>query len=165
MAKKLQPRATFAARPGTRNLRWPMQTSREHVYLAGAWTASDWPATMEAAVRSGVGAAEAVDGAEIERLEQEQAQRTDAIHGRINRVRYQSEANPDQTFHQYQPGQTNLIGRFGLKRMKVQVRRVQKRRGLFGNRRRETGMGVAERGDADARDQIEISTSIEVVEK
>ena len=43
-----EPRATFAARPGTRNLRWPMQTSREHVYLAGAWTASDWPATMEA---------------------------------------------------------------------------------------------------------------------
>ena len=55
-----EPRATFAARPGTRNLRWPMQTSRENVYLAGAWTASDWPATMEAAVRSGVSAAEAV---------------------------------------------------------------------------------------------------------
>jgi len=55
-----EPRATFAARPGTRNLRWPMQTSRENVYLAGAWTASDWPATMEAAVRSGVAAAEAV---------------------------------------------------------------------------------------------------------
>jgi hypothetical protein len=55
-----EPRATFAARPGSRNLRWPMQTSRENVYLAGAWTASDWPATMEAAVRSGVAAAEAV---------------------------------------------------------------------------------------------------------
>ena len=55
-----EPRATFAARPGTRNLRWPMQTSRENVYLAGAWIASDWPATMEAAVRSGVAAAEAV---------------------------------------------------------------------------------------------------------
>jgi hypothetical protein len=55
-----EPRATFAARPGTRNLRWPMQTSREHVYLAGAWTASDWPATMEAAVRSGANAAEAI---------------------------------------------------------------------------------------------------------
>ncbi len=37
-----------------------MQTSRENVYLAGAWTASDWPATMEGAVRSGVAAAEAV---------------------------------------------------------------------------------------------------------
>jgi hydroxysqualene dehydroxylase len=54
-----EPRATFAARPGTRTLRWPMTTSRENVYLAGAWTASDWPATMEAAVRSGVAAAQA----------------------------------------------------------------------------------------------------------
>jgi squalene-associated FAD-dependent desaturase len=55
-----EPRATFAARPGTRTLRWPMTTSRENVFLAGAWTASDWPATMEAAVRSGVAAAQAV---------------------------------------------------------------------------------------------------------
>ena len=33
-----------------------------HLYvvdLAGAWIASDWPATMEAAVRSGVAAAAA----------------------------------------------------------------------------------------------------------
>ena len=52
-----EPRATFAARPGTRSLRWPMQTSRPDTYLAGAWVASDWPATMEAAVRSGVAAA------------------------------------------------------------------------------------------------------------
>jgi squalene-associated FAD-dependent desaturase len=55
-----EPRATFAARPGTRTLRWPMSTSRQNVYLAGAWTASDWPATMEAAVRSGVAAAGAI---------------------------------------------------------------------------------------------------------
>jgi len=84
--------------------------------------ASGWPAGTELKVTIrmpasvlGRGYVEAVDGAEIERLEQEQQQRTDAIHGRINRVRYQSEANPDQSFHQYQPGQTNLIGRFGLK--------------------------------------------------
>ena len=37
-----------------------MRTSRPNVYLAGAWVASDWPATMEAAVRSGVAAARAV---------------------------------------------------------------------------------------------------------
>ncbi len=36
-----------------------MRSSRPNVYLAGAWVASDWPATMEAAVRSGVAAAEA----------------------------------------------------------------------------------------------------------
>ena len=56
-----EPRATFAARPGTRRLRWTMRSCpRDDVYLAGAWTASDWPATMEAAVRSGVAAAEAI---------------------------------------------------------------------------------------------------------
>jgi hydroxysqualene dehydroxylase len=55
-----EPRATFAARPGTRRLRWSMRTSRPDTYLAGAWVASDWPATMEAAIRSGVAAAEAV---------------------------------------------------------------------------------------------------------
>jgi squalene-associated FAD-dependent desaturase len=55
-----EPRATFAPRPGTRTLRWPMRTALPNVYLAGAWTASDWPATMEAAVRSGAVAAEAV---------------------------------------------------------------------------------------------------------
>jgi hydroxysqualene dehydroxylase len=55
-----EPRATFAALPGTRRLRWTMETSRPNVLLAGAWVASDWPATMEAAVASGVAAAQAV---------------------------------------------------------------------------------------------------------
>jgi hydroxysqualene dehydroxylase len=54
-----EPRATFAARPGTRRLRWTMR-SRPNVYLAGAWVASEWPATMEAAVRSGAAVAEAI---------------------------------------------------------------------------------------------------------
>ena len=58
-----EPHATFAARPGTRRLRWPMRTSRPNVVLAGAWVASDWPATMEGAVRSGVAA-----GAGAERM-------------------------------------------------------------------------------------------------
>jgi squalene-associated FAD-dependent desaturase len=56
-----EPRATFAARPGTRRLRWTMRTGTPNVYLAGAWVASDWPATMEAAVRSGVAVARAVN--------------------------------------------------------------------------------------------------------
>ncbi len=55
-----EPRATFAARPGTRTLRWTMRSPRPNVHLAGAWVASDWPATMEAAVRSGVAVAEAI---------------------------------------------------------------------------------------------------------
>jgi squalene-associated FAD-dependent desaturase len=55
-----EPRATFAPRPGTRRLRWTMRTAQPNVYLAGAWTASDWPATMEAAVCSGTAAAAAI---------------------------------------------------------------------------------------------------------
>jgi squalene-associated FAD-dependent desaturase len=55
-----EPRATFAARPGTRRLRWTMRSRRPNVYLAGAWIASEWPATMEGAVRSGVAAAAAI---------------------------------------------------------------------------------------------------------
>jgi CxxC motif-containing protein (DUF1111 family) len=63
----------------------------------------------------GRGYLEAVDGAEIERLEREQQMRADAIHGRINRVSYLAEANPDRSVHQHQSGQAGLIGRFGLK--------------------------------------------------
>lgn len=63
----------------------------------------------------GRGYMEAIDDAEIERVEAEQAARPDAIHGRINRVVYASEANTDTSFHSFQKGQTNLIGRFGLK--------------------------------------------------
>ncbi len=51
-------RATFSARPGL--VRPPAQTAFENLFLAGDWTASGWPATMEGAVRSGYIAAEAV---------------------------------------------------------------------------------------------------------
>lgn len=63
----------------------------------------------------GRGYLEAIADSEIERMEAEQATRTDGIHGRINRVTYHSQPNPDQSFHTHQPGQTNLIGRFGVK--------------------------------------------------
>jgi hydroxysqualene dehydroxylase len=53
-----EPRATFAPRPRTRRLRWPADTGDADVVLAGAWTESDWPATMEAAVASGERAAQ-----------------------------------------------------------------------------------------------------------
>jgi squalene-associated FAD-dependent desaturase len=55
-----EPRATFAAVPGTRRLRPGPRTAVRGVYLAGAWTDTGWPATMESAVRSGVAAARAV---------------------------------------------------------------------------------------------------------
>jgi CxxC motif-containing protein (DUF1111 family) len=63
----------------------------------------------------GRGYIDAVDDAEIERVEAEQAQRGDGIHGHINRVTFTSEANPDTRYHQHYKGQTGLIGRFGLK--------------------------------------------------
>jgi hypothetical protein len=57
-----EPRATFAATPGSNRLRWTMRgpLPRANVHLAGAWIASEWPATMEAATRSGFAAAEAI---------------------------------------------------------------------------------------------------------
>jgi len=52
-----EPRATFRGVPGTRRLRPPSQTSLPGLLVAGAWTATGWPATMEGAVRSGAAAA------------------------------------------------------------------------------------------------------------
>jgi CxxC motif-containing protein (DUF1111 family) len=62
----------------------------------------------------GRGYMEAVADSEIERVAAEQSARADAIHGRINRVAYASEANIDTAFHEYAKGQM-VIGRFGLK--------------------------------------------------
>jgi uncharacterized protein with NAD-binding domain and iron-sulfur cluster len=45
--------------PGTARLRPGARTSIPGLYLAGAWTDTGWPATMESAVRSGLGAAAA----------------------------------------------------------------------------------------------------------
>ncbi|MGP4088264.1 FAD-dependent oxidoreductase, partial [Streptomyces sp. KR55] len=49
--------ATFAPAPGVGRLRPGARTKAPGLYLAGAWTATGWPATMESAVRSGIGAA------------------------------------------------------------------------------------------------------------
>jgi zeta-carotene desaturase len=53
-------RATFSAAPGTESLRPTAQSGPPNVFLAGDWTRTGWPATMEGAVRSGYLAAEAV---------------------------------------------------------------------------------------------------------
>jgi len=52
--------ATFRAAPGARALRPGTRTSIDGLVLAGAWTDTGWPATMEGAVRSGVVAAREV---------------------------------------------------------------------------------------------------------
>jgi zeta-carotene desaturase len=56
-------RATFSAAPGTEQKRPPAKTPIRNLFLAGDWTNSGWPATMEGAVRSGYLAAEAITAA------------------------------------------------------------------------------------------------------
>ncbi len=50
--------ATFRAAPGSRALRAGARCADERLVLAGAWTDTGWPATMEGAVRSGRTAAD-----------------------------------------------------------------------------------------------------------
>jgi hypothetical protein len=52
--------ATYSPRPGIDSHRPPATTGWPRIFLAGDWTATGWPATMEGAVRSGYLAAEAV---------------------------------------------------------------------------------------------------------
>jgi Flavin containing amine oxidoreductase len=65
-AKLLQARvvtehaAVFSARPGLEGSRPPQKTPTDGVLVAGDWTDTGWPATMESAVRSGYLAAEAI---------------------------------------------------------------------------------------------------------
>ncbi|AIJ24171.1 hydroxysqualene dehydroxylase HpnE [Amycolatopsis methanolica] len=54
--------ATFRPAPGSAGLRPQARTRAPGLFLAGAWTATGWPATMEGAVRSGEAAAKAVLG-------------------------------------------------------------------------------------------------------
>jgi squalene-associated FAD-dependent desaturase len=52
--------ATFGVRPGVDAHRPPQRTPVDGLFLAGDWTATGWPATMEGAVRSGYRAAEGI---------------------------------------------------------------------------------------------------------
>jgi len=53
-------RATYSVRPGLDAVRPGAESPWPRMVLAGDWTATGWPATMEGAVRSGYQAAEAV---------------------------------------------------------------------------------------------------------
>ena len=55
-------RATFTLPPGEDDARPHQKTAIPGLYLAGDWTATDWPSTMESACRSGRLAAGAVLG-------------------------------------------------------------------------------------------------------
>ena len=52
--------ATFSAVPGVDRWRPPQASPVGNMAVAGDWTATGWPATMEGAVRSGYLAAEAI---------------------------------------------------------------------------------------------------------
>jgi squalene-associated FAD-dependent desaturase len=52
--------AVFSVRPGLDQVRPLQQTSEPGILVAGDWTATGWPATMEGAVRSGYLAAESI---------------------------------------------------------------------------------------------------------
>jgi len=52
--------ATFSAVPGVDRWRPAQASPIRNLFLAGDWTATGWPATMEGAVRSGYLAAEAL---------------------------------------------------------------------------------------------------------
>jgi zeta-carotene desaturase len=55
-------RATFSVTPGLDPFRPQQKTAWPGLYLAGDWTATEWPSTMEGAVRSGRLAAGALVG-------------------------------------------------------------------------------------------------------
>ena len=55
-----EPQATFNAAPGSALHRLPQVTPIPNLFLAGEWTDTGWPSTMEGAVRSGVLAAESL---------------------------------------------------------------------------------------------------------
>ena len=52
--------AAFSPRPGVAGLRPSQRTPVKNLFLAGDWTDTGWPATMESAVRSGLLAAQEV---------------------------------------------------------------------------------------------------------
>lgn len=53
--------ATFRPVPGSAARRLPTTTALRGLFVAGAWSNTGWPATMEGAVRSGVAAAHAME--------------------------------------------------------------------------------------------------------
>ena len=55
-----QRHATFRCLPGAGDLRPGCRTPINNLFLAGEWTATGWPSTMEGAVRSGYNAAGAI---------------------------------------------------------------------------------------------------------
>jgi zeta-carotene desaturase len=64
-------RATFSVTPGLDQYRPQQRTGLPGLYIAGDWTATEWPSTMEGAIRSGRLAAGELTGARTRFLSQE----------------------------------------------------------------------------------------------
>jgi squalene-associated FAD-dependent desaturase len=92
--------ATFAVRPGIDELRPPQRTPIEGLFLAGDWTSTGWPATMEGAVRSGYLAAEGIL-ADLGRPERQL--RPDLPSGPLARLLFGPSASPVPTYHPAPP--------------------------------------------------------------
>jgi uncharacterized protein with NAD-binding domain and iron-sulfur cluster len=55
------PRSVFSVRPESKRYRWACDKyASKNIWLAGDWTDTGWPATMEGAVRSGFSAAKQI---------------------------------------------------------------------------------------------------------
>jgi len=57
------PKATFSPKPGVEQFRPGQESPIENLFIAGEWTQTGWPSTMESAARSGYLAAEHVSKA------------------------------------------------------------------------------------------------------
>ena len=101
--------ATFAVRPGVDALRPPQRTPIDGLFLAGDWTSTGWPATMEGAVRSGYLAAEGI----LEDLSRpETLIRPDLPAGRLARLllRIGPEGGRASRFGRFDPSRFQAIG-------------------------------------------------------
>lgn len=97
----------------------PYGVTRRPFVTAGATTPIEPPPSATTTARLppsvfGRGYLDAVEDAEILRVEAEQAKRTDGIHGRAHRLIYASEISADPAFSTLTKG-AMAIGRFGLK--------------------------------------------------
>lgn len=105
--------------PATPGVELPYGSTRRPFTTAGATQPIEAPAGVATTVRLppsvfGRGYLEAVDDAEILRVEAEQSARTDGVRGRAHRLSYASELSADPLFSSLQKG-APAIGRFGLK--------------------------------------------------
>ncbi len=88
-------RATFRQVPGTAKLRPKPATALPGLVLAGSWTDTGWPDTMEGAVRSGLNAVIALhDGTNRNISGLAERADTEVISARVNRAEEEREVRP-----------------------------------------------------------------------